>query len=295
MRGGAATSTSCRGENAVFRHLAVPLVLAAVLVPDAANAESLCGACGQPLPDTGGTLLPIPETSSQPAASSVLPPQGLQPGDTYHLVFVTSFPTKVTNASTVPPPSSDMFGSMPAADWVVTMAAFDAGLLADWNGLDLVYKAILSTLTEVAHDHVPITAPVYNTRGELVATDYAEFWSYSHRATLAYDEYGSSIPGDQYGMVKVWTGTWVNGNYWNPSCNYWTSSSGSNLGSVGNAASVQQWAYSQACRCDSTARLYGVSPPLTFVPEPSGLLLLGAGALLVSGFAWLRRKGRGKA
>jgi hypothetical protein len=184
---------------------------------------------------------------------------------------------------------------MPAADWIVTFAVYNASCAAppgldpaayfgmpldQWDGVTPTYKAILSTLTEYARDRVPITGRVYNTHGELVATSLDQFWSSYHTADVGYDEYGNALPGS---TVNVWTGTSPTGGYRDPSCNEWTSSSGGVLGTVGNAKSRQQWLTTNAIRADLTARLYGVSPPITYVPEPSTLALLGiaAAALLL--------------
>jgi len=63
-----------------------------------------------------------------------------------NLIFATSFQTYVSTDSSVPPLVPDRFGGIAAADWVCTNAAFVAGLIPTWNGSDIYWHAILSTL-----------------------------------------------------------------------------------------------------------------------------------------------------
>ena len=90
-------------------------------------------------------------------------PAGLSPGDTYHLVFVTSTTTNVDSDRSVPPLGPTTWGGIPAADWVVTFHADTAGGGAassygisplhflsgnpngsPWNFIDSHWRAILS-------------------------------------------------------------------------------------------------------------------------------------------------------
>src|SRR5258708_5184838 len=77
-----------------------------------------------------------------------------------------------------------------------------AGLLKKWNFSDLTWTAILSNSTSNAIDRVPILGPVYNTRGELVATDAADMWDGTIAHAIQYDEVGGGISSN----FSVWTG-----------------------------------------------------------------------------------------
>ena len=122
-------------------------------------------------------------------AQAVLIPAGLHPGDHYQLVFATSFLTAITTDTSVPP-LSPFFGGIPAADYTVTLTAAQGGLLPTWNSIDIVWHAILSDSTVNARDHVPILAPLYNTHGQLVATNSADLWDGSILNPIQYDEQG---------------------------------------------------------------------------------------------------------
>lgn len=102
-------------------------------------------------------------------------PVGLQPGDQYHIIFATSFVTVISSDTTVPP-ALPAFGGLAAADYTVTFAAAQAGLVPGWNDLDITYKALLSTNGNDARDRITITGPVYNTNGFLIANSAADLW-----------------------------------------------------------------------------------------------------------------------
>lgn len=229
---------------------------------------------GAPYADSGvsdaGTAY-VFETAPSPPSISVA---DLVPGDTYHLVFTSSFESGITGSTTVPPNYPD-FGGLAAADWIVTFDAFNAsyspplGLTPaayfgsppdQWDGLATPWKAILSTETETAGNRIPIIGPLFSTDGDFLAMRRNDFWDRYLPNPLNYDEYGHVIPGSD---IAVWTGTSSFGGYSHPSCVNWTES-GSTGGAVGNAASLDgQWVLANSERCDAAARLYGVSPPIT--------------------------------
>jgi hypothetical protein len=78
-------------------------------------------------------------------------PPGLQPGDHYHLIFATSFPTDIDTDTSVPP-ATPFFGGLAAADYTVTYAAWSGGMLPEWNFADITWHAVLSTNGHNAKD-----------------------------------------------------------------------------------------------------------------------------------------------
>src|SRR5712672_1097450 len=73
----------------------------------------------------------------------------------YHTVFATSFVT-VIDTNTSVPPATPYWGGLNAADFTVTFAAWQGGLLPNWNFSDIVYHAILSTNSHNAKDRLTI-------------------------------------------------------------------------------------------------------------------------------------------
>ena len=178
----------------------------------------------------------------------------------HHQVFVTSELMRPTSSHRYLQLIQIYLGGQNAADWICTFAAYNAGLLGDvWNGLDLIYKAILSTPTSYAKDRIQTSGPIYNMHGDLVANDAADLWDGSIAAPISYDEYGSLISGSS----KVWSGSNFGGSYFNGSCGEWNKSTSSYIGRIGNILyTTGAWLSSGSLLCDQTARLYCVSPVL---------------------------------
>jgi len=244
---------------------------------------------------TEGPLVPIPDPSTwQPAeraaaAADGVPwyqPPGLQAGDTYQLIFATSFQTTVDSDPLVPP-VFPRFGGLDAGDWIVTFAAASSGLPGlpnPWNGEDLVYQAVLSINGSDARDRLAISGPVYNTHGELIALDAGDLWDGSIANPVGFDETGNGITGSP----NVWTGSSPVGRPFE-SCGAWDNATSNVSGTLGDVSvATSQWISGFSQSCDRTARLYGVSPPITAVPEPSTITLA---VLFGLGFGWLMRTG----
>ena len=248
-----------------------------VLLPVAA-APAETQPCCQRVADDGGPLEPIPDPSTwqQPAASPS-PPSGLQPGDKYHVIFATSFQTAVDSVA-IFPPAFPHFGSLEAADWIVTFAVYNTGQLPDWNTYDLIYTAILSTAETDARDRLTLQGPLYNTRGDLIATGEADLWDGAIANPVGYDEFGGEVVED----AQVWTGTNTLGYEEVDTCVNWTNPSSFDRGQTGIATEANNWLSITEITCNCTARLYGVSPAITYVPEPSTLVLLLAALVSIS-------------
>ena len=176
-----------------------------------------------------------------------------------HMVFVTSFTTGITTDQTVPPASPSHFGGSNAADWICTHAAYNSGILSEWNGLDLIYKAILSTTTSSVKNRIQIVGPIYNLQNEFVAGDATDFWDGRLSAPINVNEFGNLIPD----YFKVWSGSSYNGTPVEDTCGDWIVSSSSTAGSLGDSTRIdRQWLQSSIQWCDQTARLYCISPAL---------------------------------
>lgn len=118
-------------------------------------------------------------------------PTGLEPGDTYHLIFNSS---TFTNAL-----SSDI---NVYNDFV--QAAADAAGIGASEGV--TWKAVASTASIDARTNAPIglSTPVYNTRAaglEKVADGFVDLWDTTIDNFPKYDEYGNE------NIVDAWTGS----------------------------------------------------------------------------------------
>ena len=213
--------------------------------------------------------------SAARAAAIVVPPS-LNPGDTYRLIFVTN--------GTVNALSNDIayYNSFVSDEVLVTPAL--AALGTTWKAL--ASTSSVNVLINAGLDPTDTTTRFYNTQGKLIATGvpvnvnglYGGI-QYSHAAVIT-DSSGTDV------NVPVWTGTGSDGV---------TSRA---LGGTG----FSFWGYSGSADYDWTEfdinpkstmqHLYAISGVLSVsVPEPSSLVLAG-GAILMLGFAKLRRAGR---
>ena len=208
-------------------------------------------------------------------------PIGQEPGSSYQLIFVTSFLTAITGDQSFPP-SPPLFGNRTDADWLVTSAAYNGGLLTNWDGASIVWKALLSddpgTPQANAKDYVPITAPLYNTHGDLIASSAAQLWSGSIDNPVLYDETGTAVtsyPPENRSDV-VWTGTRPNGTATDNTCNNWNTIGTSASAEIGDctcityAGNTNAWIDQSVQTANMAGRLYGVSPVFAVGPAIRG-------------------------
>ena len=190
-------------------------------------------------------------------------PPGVEPGESYHRMFVTLEPLVVGTLEFVPP-FLPVFGGLDAADWAVTFYASQAGLLdpfldgGTWNNADIYYQAVLSTQTMRVVDLLDIQGAIYNTNDDLIATGAADLWDGSIANPVGYDEFGVAVATG----TKVWTGSDSLGNRSNFSCEDWNNPSGA--GNIGFATeSDTSWIGGPTQSCSLSARLYGMSLAIT--------------------------------
>ena len=89
-----------------------------------------------------------------------------------------------------------------------------AGLISNWNGVDIVYHALVSTSTEDACVHTGVTGPLYNMHGDLVASGYNDLWKGSIQNPVLYDLNGNKVSSSN--VVATGSGSpgwWVGSSF----------------------------------------------------------------------------------
>jgi hypothetical protein len=209
---------------------------------------------------------PLHLSATQLSATVILP--SLPPGSQYQLLFVTA------DGRETPSDNLAIFDS-----FVSQEAALNPLLPAtSWHAI-----ASNTTVNALQHDVTYASIPLYNTHGQLVAHGTSDFWSVAHLAAISYDQYGVTASNSQ-----PFTGTNPNGTSNNPFGN-------PDLGASRAIASSYQsadWVASpNADYSVFSGPFYGISAPITVVPEPGTLTLL-CSALLVIGVIRFRRWGK---
>ena len=173
------------------------------------------------------------------ALGDLLVPDGLNPGDTYHLVFNSSQRIQAT--------SSDIM----TYNNLVQSTADAAGIGASEG---VTWSAIASTPSIHARDNavVGLETPVFNMNLDLVATGFDDIWDGSVSRPINLDELGRS------NTVDPWTGTNANG----------TAASGLALGQSGSAwcgspgSTNSRWIHNQTPPASQYRPLYALSQEL---------------------------------
>lgn len=187
-------------------------------------------------------------------AAPMAVPAGLNPGDEYRLVFVTSTGAGAT--------SSD----------ITTYNAFVTGAansVPELAALSTTWSVVGSTPTVSARTNTGTTLPgglpIYNLAGALVAVDNDDLWDGALLAPINHTE-----SGDEVFNQFVWTGTFVNGN-------------GSSLLGLGGpldgvltgiaGETDNRWIHWDSDTMTLPYHYYAMSGVLTVVPEPNSLAL----------------------
>ncbi len=131
--------------------------------------------------------------ASSELSAGVMLPSDLSPGASYRIAFVTS---GVRGAESPHIEAYNNFVSDQAAS-SPDLAALNTGWRAIVNAAEYVL-ARDNTFTQDSD----LSAPIYNTHGELIATSNTDFWDNSLLSPISYDELGLLI-----GDVYVATGT----------------------------------------------------------------------------------------
>jgi hypothetical protein len=152
-------------------------------------------------------------------------------GGTKHTLFVTS--TFYTGN----------LGGQTGADAKCQSAATSGGLSG-------TFEAFLGYTSLDPKDEFAILGPVFNTQGELIASNRNDLWDNSIANNIMYDENGNS-PGN----VEVWSGMYSSGLAHGSNCTDWTSTSGSGMDGR-NYYSNDDWSEYVARGCSSNYPIY---------------------------------------
>lgn len=194
-------------------------------------------------------ILLLALASQHSAIAEVPVPAGLQPGDTYHLLFNSSTFTNALSSSI------DFYN-----DFV--QATADAAGIGVSEGV--TWKAVASTASIDARVNAPVglSTPVYNTNAagpQKIANGFVSLWDGSIDETVDYDEFGLSNP------VDAWTGSTPTG----------LAATGSTLGHSSGTAWCgrpsllgSQWLTILQPSTSAQLSVYALSEPLT-VPAVS--------------------------
>jgi hypothetical protein len=193
-------------------------------------------------------------------------PAGLNPGDQFRFVFVTS-------GSTQP-----FSGDINVYNNFINSQAGGA----TYNGSVVHWSVIGSTSSVNAIDNVGQTAtPVYLADGTLVTTSTTSsgLWSGSILHPINEDLSGALHPG-----FGIYTGTLANGQRSNNPLNSFSIT-------LGNSSSTNAlWVQGVAFPDIIPLRMYGISQVETVTPEPSSFVTIGTALIGVGAFGWSRRR-----
>lgn len=208
--------------------------------------------------------------------AALVVPADLNPGDKYHVMFVTTTRTTAT--------SSDIT----FYDGIVQADADTAGIGTS-IGLD-GWKVAASTPTVDASTNVSTlfssltNIPIYDQTGQRIANSYNDLWDNSILAPVDIDAYGN--PVDLTTHQVVWTGSSGSGLGLNYAELGATLTGNSAFGSVLYTDST--WMYISSGSQSALRPLYALSPEITAVPVPAAAWLFCSGLLGLIGIS--RRK-----
>ena len=200
-------------------------------------------------------------------AEPVVVPIGLNPGDRYRLVFVTSGTRNAT---------STLISDYNA--FVTAQANLSPLLLA----LNTTWRVIGSTLSVNAITNIglPNDPAIYNTNGGLVAIGIPDLFGGFLSNPINWDQLGIGSMNR-----SVWTGSDLTGLSFDPLGGF------SPLVTAGNSSFTDsRWMLNNFDPSSSANSFYAISDELIVsdVPEPGTLTMLGAGATLL----WLLKRRR---
>ena len=209
------------------------------------------------------------------SARAVVVPTGLNPGDMYHLAFLTDGTRDATAVSI------GIYNT-----FVQDEAALNSNLTGTDQGVQ--WFVIGSTHSDDARDNAVVSAPVYLLDGiTKVADGFADIWDGTIDNPIHIDQYGTSVSNPD----PVFAGSQADGTEYFPVVG--TSNVQRFLGSTSNvqlgdpAATNSDWIFDPGISSNGDLRsFYALSELLTVVPEPTAGSLIAFGMLAV---LWRRR------
>lgn len=215
--------------------------------------------------NTDGTTTTIQQGAQQAYAGESHP-------DFYNIIFVTS--------GAISPlfPSNPGENAIERAAYQATLVAFYAGFVPGWDGVESTWRPFMSMVGLHAKDHVGIQGPMFNTQGELVATD-AESFLFGGANNLVnsikYDEAGNEMLNGSPVMAGTGNGL-SNGQ----DCGSWEAS----VGSFSSVSYSTTTLYDGATgSCSSSANLIAISPPIAWPSNSFGQIDVTGGVTIGDG------------
>jgi hypothetical protein len=195
-------------------------------------------------------------------AATLTQPTGLPEGSQYRIVFVT---TTTRNATSTNINDYNNF---------VNAAANANG--SQLQSLMQTWKAIASTSSISGFNNIggASSLPIYRMDGVLIANNTTDLWDTTIANLINVTELGTNTPSQ-----FVWTGTLSNGGI-----------DGFPLGHTGDAQnrvtrgwtttlSPHVWTQGNLTNKSTSYPLYGISGPITVVPEPGTFVVAGLGMI----------------
>ncbi len=202
-------------------------------------------------------------SAGQVRAGVMTHPPGLNPGDVYHLAFLTAGSRDATSSNI-----NDY------NQFVQEQA--DAGSLT--SGLDLEWKAIASTQTVSAIDNAPVVGAVFLLDFTRVANSSGDLWDGAIQSPIDFTQNGITL-----GTTAVWTGTDVDGT----SAESGFRALGTSRVRYGLSSNTNGYWIVRGAQFDLNTKssFYALSEAITVnaVPEPASLAIFGMIGLLACG------------
>ena len=206
--------------------------------------------------------------SSIQVRAGLIVPADLNPGDVYHVIFISSTKRDADSSN------------IADYDTHVTNAAIAAGLGSE------TWLALVSTTTVNVKDHIDglwtdlNAEPIYNQVGTRIADSFNDLWSGSLLAPIAADE-----NGNVFTFNRSWTGFLEDGTTSLPLGNFPSSTF------LGDGATSTDFGWARKGSANSGIggppnNLYGISSAVTVapVPIPAAVWLMGSALVGLFGF-----------
>ncbi|MBX9736769.1 MAG: hypothetical protein K2X32_07575, partial [Phycisphaerales bacterium] len=132
-----------------------------------------------------------------------------------------------------------------------------------FDGSTTVNATTITGMSATVSDNIP----VYNTLGQLVATDSVSFWSATHQAGINGDRNGNTVTG------SAWIGFF-------PTLQTFRPFGGTNV-YFGGVANTNPWINS-TLGGTNFLRVYAISEPISTIPTPGAAALIGLGGLAMA-------------